>query len=566
MKPRVWVSEIQFNDGTSITLEKDEIILFVGPNNVGKSVSLKDIQVFVKSNNTKSKIISKINLSKEGSIDDLMDYFRGTEMIDETHQNSVRLQSFGLNVSIVGGFTHTWDNYENGISSLTDYFSSFLNTVERLKLVNTPDNIPLTTTAPKHPIHFLQRDANLELKFSEYFKLAFGSDLIVHRGAGSKVPVYIGERPNVNTEEGEDRISLSYAKKIETLSKLDEQGDGMKSFVGVLLNAFLAQYSMIFVDEPEAFLHPPQARLLGRMIGKELPSDRQLFIASHSGDFLRGLLDSNSQKLRIIRIDRLGDENKFCELTPDDINVLWNDSLLRHSNVLDGIFHKKIVICESDSDCRFYSAILDTIIESKNISNPDFMFIHCGGKHRIPQVIKALKQLNVDVTVICDFDVLNDNKPLEDIILNLGGDWTSLKAKWRNVKNTVDSKKPELESEDVKREIISILNSIQDKKFPKKAEKDIKAILKKTSAWSEAKQNGKSFIPSGQPTNDFNYINTEFRQIGLYIVEVGELECFDKTVGNHGPKWVNEVLEKDLKNDIELEEARKFMEDILGNL
>jgi hypothetical protein len=39
----------------------------------------------------------------------------------------------------------------------------------------------------------------------------------------------------------------------------------------------------------------------------------------------------------------------------------------------------------------------------------------------------------------------------------------------------------------------------------------------------------------------------------LYIVEVGELESFCKSVGNHGPKWVNEVMEKkDLQNDEEL--------------
>ena len=29
----------------------------------------------------------------------------------------------------------------------------------------------------------------------------------------------------------------------------------------------------------------------------------------------------------------------------------------------------------------------------------------------------------------------------------------------------------------------------------------------------------------------------------MYIVPVGELECFIKEIGGHGPDWVNKVLE-----------------------
>ncbi|MCR6639719.1 MAG: hypothetical protein NVV82_12240 [Sporocytophaga sp.] len=43
------------------------------------------------------------------------------------------------------------------------------------------------------------------------------------------------------------------------------------------------------------------------------------------------------------------------------------------------------------------------------------------------------------------------------------------------------------------------------------------------------------------------------------ILEVGELESFVKSVGNHGPKWVNEVLAKDLTSDPELQQARDFV-------
>ena len=38
----------------------------------------------------------------------------------------------------------------------------------------------------------------------------------------------------------------------------------------------------------------------------------------------------------------------------------------------------------------------------------------------------------------------------------------------------------------------------------------------------------------------------------MFIVPVGELECFVKEVGGHGPDWANDVLEKypDLDNEV----------------
>ena len=69
-------------------------------------------------------------------------------------------------------------------------------------------------------------------------------------------------------------------------------------------------------------------------------------------------------------------------------------------------------------------------------------------------------------------------------------------------------------------------------------------------------------LPSN-PTQSFEKLTMEFEKYKLYIVERGELECFAKSVGNHGPKWVNEVLKKDLVNDKELSEAREFVKKII---
>jgi hypothetical protein len=44
---------------------------------------------------------------------------------------------------------------------------------------------------------------------------------------------------------------------------------------------------------------------------------------------------------------------------------------------------------------------------------------------------------------------------------------------------------------------------------------------------------------------------------------LGQLESFIKSIGNHGPKWVNEVMLKDLKADPELEPAKAFVQRVI---
>jgi AAA domain, putative AbiEii toxin, Type IV TA system len=386
-------------------------------------------------------------------------------------------------------------------------------------------------------------------------------DLIIHRNSGSIVPFYVGNKPIPTL--GDDRVSESYLKELEELDLLHEQGDGMKSFLGLLLNAFVSNYSMLFIDEPEAFLHPPQARLLGKMLAKDLPGDKQLFLATHSESFLKGLLDANVANLKVIRIQRDDSINKVSVLNSVDINNIWNDSLLRHSNILGGLFHSKVVICESDSDSRFFSAVLSAQFDDTNSIAPDILFVNCGGKHRMPTAIKALKKLNVPLKVVADFDVLNDVNPLKEIFEELGGVWSTIETDCKLVKREIEQKRPEFLTTDVNKEISEILSRTTDRIFPKSKISEIQKCLKKASAWTEAKEVGKAFIPSGSATQAFERLQVDFIAFGLLIPEVGELESFVKSVGNHGPKWLSEVLSKDLKNDKELETARKFVDQMI---
>jgi hypothetical protein len=550
MSVRPWISEISFKDGTTISIDKDDIVIFVGPNNAGKSSALKEIHAFLRAI-IPSNVIKEIKILKEGSGEELMLFLKSMKT------TGGRQDGFsGYNFSIAGVDPKQQWSINFKLDWLAFVFANLLSTEKRLTSVGPAQNIALTKQPPSHPIHFLQKDESIEQTFSGYFKQAFGKDLMVHRNGGAEVPLYVGEKPLLQT--GEDRLSIRFQNEIEKQEKLHEQGDGMKGFVAVLLNSFIAQHSIVFIDEPDAFLHPPQARLLGKMLVTDLPSKRQLFLATHSEDFLKGLLDAKSSKLKVIRVQRDGNTNRIALLDNAEIAQVWNDPILRYSNILSGLFHSKVILCESDSDCRFYSAILATHFEGASKISPDILFTHCGGKDRMPVVVRSLRKLDVPMQVVADFDVLNDEQPLRNIFEGLGGQWSDVESDWRLVKSSIEALKPPLNKSDLKKEIDAVFVSETTSVMSKLGVQKIQRELKKSSAWQTAKSTGKSFIPAGNPTQAFDRIQKRFKERGLLIPEVGEIEGFVRSVGNHGPKWVNEALSKDILNDKEFDEAKRF--------
>lgn len=499
-------------------------------------------------------VLKSLEVQKLGDNDDVSEWL--SQQAWKNSQNG-SYEAFGESIH-EGGPDYYWKHSRN-LGGLGPFFCHLLTAEGRLSASNPPENIRILHDPPRHPIHFLQRDDSIEAQVSKQFRLAFGQSLVVHRNAGNEVPLLVGDHPQPGV--GEDRVTVDFLRRLELLPTLHSQGDGMRSFAGVLLHTTVGDRHILMVDEPEAFLHPPHARLLGRMMVTERAKDRQIFVATHSGDVLRGILDADSPRVRILRISREGNVNRVKQLGSAQIKQFWSDPLLRYSNVLDGVFHEKVVVCESDGDCRFYAAVADAIFELRSTSDrrPDIMFTHCGGKARVPLVVKSLRELNVPVASVLDFDVLNDERPLRDIFEASGGEWRQIERDWRIVKSAVDSKKPELNTVEVKNEIEKELSGISDPVFPKLVRDRISKILRRASPWALIKGVGFSGVPSGEPSKALENLVKALANNGIFIVPVGELEGFARTIGGHGPTWVNEALQRDLGVDKELEAARTFV-------
>ena len=541
-----FISQMKFNNGQTLDISENDIVVFVGPNNAGKSQALKDIYA-LSEKKVPSVVISDIKITKSSTpISSVLSAVsKGTNRGNYTTYN------------VLSRPMHIWSHTDTQFPSMPffdefrDLFIINLDTSARLTICSAPQNIRRDDNK-SHPIHYAALESKYRRWLSDNFKKAFGVEITPNTQYGAAIPLCIG-KPVVLKGDYEDEITRQEeaAKILDTYDQVQNQGDGIKSFTGILLYLMLDYYRIYLIDEPESFLHPPQARIMGQIIGKTLSAHQQAFISTHSEEIIKGLLDSCPERIKIVRITRDGNTNHFSILNNAEFNKVWSDPLLKYSNIMASLFHKSVVLCESDSDCKMYS-IIENHIKQKQGRFSETLFIHCGGKHRISKIILALLALNIDVKIIVDIDVLNDENVFKGIVEACKIDFSSLKSDYSIITSNLHSPKEKVLRVDARTSICQILDRSNNSELSNKDIAEIRKVISIISKWDDIKAKGIAAIPSGDATASYKKLDKLLKSKGLYIVPVGELEGFIKEVSGHGPEWVNSVLEtyQDLENDV----------------
>lgn len=548
-RPIVNFARLTFSDGTDIDLDPSDVVVLVGPNNSGKSLALREIESF-SHGSSGGMVIRQAAIRRAGSAGEVREFLRKHYRQDESgnwHADRAIFPDAAIETS--------WGSVRD-VGYLCHVFVHRIGTEGRLTEGNEINAIRILTDQAMHPIHLMFVDDSIEERISGYFRNAFGTDLIVFRGGGSSWPLLVGDRPIIRA--GEDRISRSYLQRIEENTRpLAQEGDGMRAFATIILHMLArTARSVLLLDEPEAFLHPPQARLVGELFARERPKLTQLFIATHSLDVLHGLLNVAPEHLRIVRLQREGHVNRAKELDKAKAKAIAADPLMKFSSVLGGVFHERVIVCEADSDCMFYNSILN-LPQVHGTRQPDVLFVHAGGKQRMAMLEEALRSLDVPVDVIADIDVLNDENVLQRLITALGGDWTAIAAQAAPLRKAIEQRKKAPLSE-LSNEIRQLLDNAVGPTADLRNKID--QVFRRASPWDAIKLAGRNALPAGTPTNHFDKVLALCRDSGLWIVPVGELEGWCKSVGGHGPKWVQEVLQAhDLEASGALAPARDFV-------
>lgn len=353
-------------------------------------------------------------------------------------------------------------------------------------------------------IGMIRRSHEREAELGQAFHDLFGEHLIFDQATGANA-LRIGTVSNDLLAGA--RFTDAYTAAMAALPKLGEQGAGVQAFMGIVAPLLLGDFQVLLYDEPETYLHPPQARALGRYMGTQAKHrDLQLIAVTHDRDLIVGLMESKAS-LQFVRVAREGGGNRLTHVNTSDVEWIWNKAVLRYSNVLDGLFYNRVIICEGEADCRFYTAVLDGLLDDGVVSRraADALFVSAAGKGGIAVRARALAMLHVRTSVIVDFDILADDPTvITAVVRALRGDLTQTDLDGLNL---------------VKQDI---------------ADHHLKDAVKRS---------GLSALTAGRARLAAGRLLTRLESLGIYVLRGGTMESFEPESTQEKESWVDEMLE-----------------------
>ena len=557
LNPSVVIKKIKFNDNTEIELSNDDIVDFVGANNVGKSRALKDIKNDILESSSKKVIVDEIEYQDTNFEEiNMMNYFK----------NNFELGPNGYDIAVDVNYTynyneHNFQNVKSGDKHFYKVLFSFLSTESRLNMT-----APISYSFIKDKLSFgimrkLERDKKSITKLNDILFSCFGKKIDISEGLwqGAVSKLYkFGTKDEIDKSVSADTREARCL--LEVLENLDDQGDGIRSAVAILASLITTTHSLYLIDEPETFLHPPQARILGRNI-VDLSQNKQCFISTHNIDLLRGMLEKDYARIKIIKINRTDNVNEFHVLDNDSIKVISNDKNLKYSNILNGLFYNTVVLCENESDCKFYSALLEKI-DSDCYQNT--LFCAVGGKDQFKIIIPLLNKLKINFLVIADLDLINNRDKLKDLINSIEDNkYNQISSIHNDFLNMFESG---VDNQVKKQSVIKeeILSFITDAPYMSdETASKIRQVLKNISHLKLLKNCGKSCLPAGECVQKYNQIIYFLNESNIFVVECGEIERFITEIDGHGSLWVEEVFKKyPTLDEPEYSNAKEFIKKV----
>ncbi|MCW6508180.1 ATP-dependent nuclease [Lichenifustis flavocetrariae] len=543
------ISKLTFSNGTSINLAPDAILVLTGPNNVGKSSALREIRDFLLDGRRPRPVLQDVTLACKGEEEDFKRIIV-SQGIKGTSGETVKIHVHEYILSSIK------EDFQRGfVGSLPmKFFAMYLGAAERLALADPVRRGDYLRDAPNEPLQWLEFDENIAHSMNAVFQSTFGQQLVLNLFAGEKLALHVVPTDaNPPKEDGRE-----YARWLSGMPLLHRQGDGMRSFTGTVLSLLIHPRNMVILDEPEAFLHPPQARRLARIICEHASASSQVLVATHNDEILRTMLEYAGDRVVIARINRHREKNSVSVLRSDELRDLWTDPSLRTSDILSSLFHEIAVICEGDADSRFFRTLLDsTKAEGRDA---DVRFYYFGGKDRIPSVAKALRAINVPVVAIVDIDALSDRSKFFQLFEAFGGDVTHVKSDLDLIIKSVESRKGQITGVELSIELKRISEEICNlAQVPKSVRESISSMVRSSSNWERAKQDGSRAFADASAYSAFGRLDDRCKKIGIIINPEGELERFCRDISQAKKSdWLVQVLKRDLGSDPALEDAREF--------
>jgi hypothetical protein len=384
------------------------LTVVVGPNNAGKSQLLRDITLCASGREEQSKVLQRVDIDLG---DTAVAFLR--ERVARMRPNEMGqylLDSAGITLDETASIQyqpalleHHTQSEEQARAHIASAFArelvAYLTTEARLTFSKRRTDLyrgGLRGSASL--VEALFHGSNEEEEWisgraSSAFGLSIALDTFTSAGAHElRVAPSFSELP---------RGDRAQARRfMQTCERLDEQGDGLRSFVATLGAAKTLPRDVILIDQPEAFLHPPQAFQMGRALSETEFDGKQIICATHSADFLRGVISTNTDVM-VIRVSRGKKGQVVRVLSPTELQSVAKDPVLSSGRVLDGIFYRQVIVTESDGDAVLYGAL-----STKGDRSGETYYVNSYSKQATEKVVAPYKHMGVPHAAIIDLDLI----------------------------------------------------------------------------------------------------------------------------------------------------------------
>lgn len=497
------------------TINATPVTVFVGPNNSGKSKALTEIEEYCRSGNVNSNrvILEELKFEKITNTDVAIDSVRKLPNIGETLQNDHIFvgSKYGRNTVNLPQLKQILAEPETNIPAFCQWFLThntlLLNGQSRMTLVNQQPMGDLLNS-PQSSLQTLFVDDVKRVEVRRIILEAFEKYFVIDPTYGGTLRIRLSDE--APSDASKEQSLDKNAREFHTKAKLiDIASDGVKAFTGIVSEVIAGDPQIILIDEPEAFLHPS----LANMLGKELSiaantADKRIFVSTHSPNFVMGCIQSGAP-VNIIRLTYREGTATARLLNSNSILELMRNPLLRSTGLLSGMFYEFVVVTEADSDRAFYQEINERLLKFKpEWGIPNCLFLNAQNKQTIPTILRPLRQLGIPAVAVVDIDVLKD-----------GGEV------WKKLLSSINMPDISQNALAVQCTAIKVAMDSTGKNMKKDGGVDILNCENKEAAMN---------------------LLCNLSEYGAFTVPGGELESWlpATQVSGHGPKWLIEVFEK----------------------
>jgi ABC-type transport system involved in cytochrome c biogenesis ATPase subunit len=398
------------------------LVIFVGPNNSGKSLVLREVMAIVEEGEPPQnlKLVESIDTPPLSSSDaeallaGRTDSFQTAQLrpgeIHLTSHHPITGRDYATQTSLkdalrtLGSANYLERRY--GFPTIHRHYAISLDGATRLSILD-PKPAYGQLSAPTHLLGRIFKDDAVRKKIREIGRRAFGLFLTVDPTSLKNLEARLSERePSDAVEEQalDDRARKFHAAAIPVTSS----SDGVRAFLGLTAAIHCSDHRLMMIDEPEAFLHPPLAREFGKDLANTASLRNSTVLAStHSASFLMGAIESG-KKIDVVRLTFNGKAGTARALRSSELARLMRDPLLRSTGMLSALFHSAAVVCEGDLDRAAYAEIDRRLDEADLPSCKDSLFLSAHGKDALHRLVAPLRALGIPAAAIVDLDMVQE--------------------------------------------------------------------------------------------------------------------------------------------------------------